>query len=462
MTTRKTIVGEIDSRVLSFTVGRDPVLDLNLVEADCIGTAAHVTMLAGLKLKPALLRKSDRDAVVAALVDVIRSARRGAFRITDEDQDVHLAVERTLTRKLGDLGKRVHTGRSRNDQVAVDLRIYAREELVGLMIEMAGLSDALLSLASKNRDVPMVGRTHLQPAMPSSVGLWASSHAEALLEDGVLVRAAYVLNDACPLGSAAGYGVPLPLDRAATARLLGFSRAHSNVLHASNARGRTEAAVLGALAHLAVTLSRLSEDLILYSMPEFGYFTLPSAFCTGSSIMPQKRNPDVLELVRARAASALGRYVAVMGVIKGLPGGYNRDLQETKEHFIEGVRAARESLRVLAPLAGGVAVNKSALLAGFRPEVFATDEALEHVARGLPFREAYDKVKAGLESVGLRDPSRLVKERNRRAPPFDLGALRASTRIFRRDAEARRRACHRRISALLGVAYPSLKAGGRK
>ena len=215
---QKTIVGKIHPDVLSFTVGKDPVLDLDLAVWDCLGTAAHVTMLSRMRVSPAILKTEERNRVVAALVDVIREAQAGRFTITEADQDVHLAVERRLTERLGDLGRKVHTGRSRNDQVAVDIRLHVRDQLLGLTEEAAGLAQALVAFGRRHAQLPMVGRTHLQPAMPSTVGLWATAYAETLLDDLVMVEAAYTYNDRCPLWSAAGYGVPIPVDREQRAR----------------------------------------------------------------------------------------------------------------------------------------------------------------------------------------------------------------------------------------------------
>ena len=248
---RKTLVGAIHPDVLAFTVGQDPRLDLDLVEWDCLGSAAHVTMLSRMRITPVLFLPEECEAVIRELVAIMRLGRDGAFAITAEDQDVHLAVERHLTERLGDLGRRIHTGRSRNDQVAVDLRLHARDNLLGVFEESTALADALLALARRHLRVPMVGRTHLQPAMPSSVGLWASGYAEGLLDDLLVVESAYAYADRCPLGSAAGYGVPLPLDRKLTARLLAFSAPHHNVFHASNTRGKCEAVILGALLQRA-------------------------------------------------------------------------------------------------------------------------------------------------------------------------------------------------------------------
>lgn len=456
--TERTIIGAIDPDVLRFTVGKDPVLDLELIEWDCIGTAAHVTTLAALKVRPAVMTPQDRNAVIDGLVAVMRDARSGNFTITEADQDVHLAVERRLTETLGELGRRVHTGRSRNDQVAVDLRLHGREHLLGLILEAADLAGGLLRFARKHKRVPMVGRTHLQPAMPSSVGLWASAYAEALLDDLVTIEAAYTYNDRCPLGSAAGYGVPLLLDRALTARLLGFSAPHHNVFYASNARGKCEAIILGALVQVMLTLSRLAEDMILFSMPEFGYFALPPAFCTGSSIMPQKYNPDVLELIRAKAARLLGYSTAACTIVKALPGGYNRDLQETKELYLDGMTTTRTSLRILTLMVRELGVHEQRLREGFSPGVFATDRALELVAGGMPFRDAYQHVRSHLDELQAADPDAAIAAKTGlgNTAGLDFAGLEARVRTTRAAARRRRRASHAVFTKVLQAAYPAL------
>ncbi|MCQ2392467.1 MAG: argininosuccinate lyase, partial [Kiritimatiellae bacterium] len=283
--TQETVTGKVDADVLTYTVGDDPVLDLELIEWDCLGTAAHVTMLSEMPVTPPVVTKDEAAQVRAELAKVVADK---SFTIKPSDQDVHMAVELRLTEVLGDLGKKIHTGRSRNDQVAVDVRLHIKDQLLGVEGEIAELSEALIAFGQAHDRVPLVGRTHLQPAMPSSVGVWATGHAEMILDQVENLEAAYRLNDLCPLGSAAGYGVPLPLNRQRTSDLLGFARPLHNVFGASMARGEDEAAVLSALAQLMAVLSRLAEDMILFSMPEFAYFKLPREYCTGSSIMPQK------------------------------------------------------------------------------------------------------------------------------------------------------------------------------
>ncbi len=397
--------------VLAFTAGQDVHLDLKLAEADCLGSAAHVTMLSRMPVKPALFSETERRQIIRVLAELAGKARAGTFRIRLEDQDVHLAVERNLTERLGDLGKRIHTGRSRNDQVALDLRLFARDELLVLVHEAAALALALLRFGRRHAMVPMVGRTHMQPGMPGSVGLWATSFTEELTDGLALVRAAYAINNRSPLGSAASYGVPLPIDRALVARLLAFDRPCHNVLYANNSRGRVESVILSALAQIMLTLSRLAQDLMLFTMPEFAYFTLPADYCTGSSIMPQKKNPDVLELVRAKASRVAAAAGEVYNLLKGLPTGYNRDLQEAKGPFLEGLATTRSCVRIMTGLVQGMGVRKEALLRGFTPEVFATDRALELVAGGMPFRDAYHHVKAHLDELQGRDPVEAIRHK---------------------------------------------------
>lgn len=455
---RKTMVGDIDPEVLMFTVGKDMVLDLSLAEADCIGSAAHVTMLSRLPVQPRLFTEKKRKEVIAELVDIIERVREGGFRINEIDQDIHLAVERTLTRSLGDTGKRIHTARSRNDQIALDLRLYGKEQLMHLIDETLALAGELIRFAFKNASIPMVGRTHMQPGMPSSVGLWGSAHAEALLDDVIVLRSAYDLNDQSPLGSAAGYGVTLDIDRVLTSKLLGFKAPIHNVLHASNARGKCESVILSALAHLMVSLSRLSQDLIFYSIPEMGYFSFPAEYCTGSSIMPQKKNPDVLELVRAKASVVAGHSNTVMNIIRSLPGGYSRDLQETKEPFIDGMHITRSCLRILGRLVKKLKANRKELLAGFTPEVFAADRALELVAGGMTFRDAYDNVRENLKELKHINPEAAVASKSHYGAPggLDFDGMAGRIAEINKFITNERKKFHGAISRLLGVKYPEL------
>ena len=391
---KKTITDNtIDQDVLNYTVGEDPVLDLALAKWDCMGTAAHVTMLSEMKgLKRPVVTKAEAARVRKELGRIVRTIGRG-FEIRVDDQDVHMAVERMLTEKLGDLGKKIHTGRSRNDQVAVDVRLHMKSEILETEKEVCALAAELCSFGFDAGAIPLVGRTHLQPAMPSTVEMWATGHAEMIVDQLANFEAAYALADANPLGSAAGYGVPLPLDRQRTTKLLGFTRTLHNCFGASMAGGECEAALLSSLAQLMCVLSRLAEDMILFSMPEFAYFKLPREYCTGSSIMPQKFNPDVLELVRGKTAQVIGWQTAALTLLHAMPGGYNRDLQDAKLLYMKGLDTTRTTLRILAKLVRGMKVNPDACRAAFTPGVFATDVALKKVADGMPWRDAYHDVR---------------------------------------------------------------------
>jgi len=448
MKTEKTITGEVDPDVLAYTVGDDPVLDRSLVLWDCLGTAAHVTMLSEMPVDPPVVTKDEAARVRAALAAV---ARDPSFEVREQDQDVHMAVETRLTDELGDLGRKIHTGRSRNDQVAVDVRLHIKDELLGVEGEVCDLAAALVAFGRAHDRVPLVGRTHLQPAMPSSVGVWATGHAEMILDQLANLEAAYKINDMCPLGSAAGYGVPLPLDRQRTSDLLGFARPLHNVFGASMARGEDEAALLSALAQLMAALSRLAEDMILFSMPEFAYFKLPRAYCTGSSIMPQKYNPDVLELVRSKTAQVLGLQTAALSLLHAMPGGYNRDLQDCKGLYMKGLSIARATLRILAKMVQGMEIDEAALRAGFIPGVFATDAALRQVAAGVPWRTAYHDVRDHLERLSTEDPDAAVAAKTHMGATagLDYEGYEARIASCRAAASARSEAFQARISELL-------------
>ena len=452
--TEKTITGSVDPDVLEFTVGDDPILDRELVKWDAAGTAAHVTMLSRMKMPkgvPPVVTPAEAAKVRRELAKVVREFADGRFEIREADQDVHMAVERRLTETLGDLGKKIHTGRSRNDQGAVDVRLHIKDQILALEDEVSALASSLCAFGKRHSLVPLVGRTHLQPAMPSSVGVWASGHAEMILDQVANLEAAYRMNDLCPLGSAAGYGVPLPLDRRLTSDLLGFSRPLHNVFGASMARGENEAALLSALAQLMAVISRLAQDLIIFSMPEFAYFRLPREYCTGSSIMPQKYNPDVLELVRSKTATVLGLQVAALSQLHAMPGGYNRDLQDSKGLYMKGLSVTRTTLRIMAKMVDGISVDEEKLRAGFVPGVFATDAALRQVAAGVPWREAYHDVRDHLERLESEDADAAVLAKRHIGATNGLDWRMYSGRIsgLKKDVAKRRNAFNSKIKSLL-------------
>lgn len=398
---------QMDSLLEDFTVGIDYILDKQLLRSDCLASIAHLLMLK----KIGILKNNEAEALEKALREIIREDIDKGFPIKKEDEDCHTAIENSLIQRCGESGKKIHTGRSRNDQVLTASRVYTRSFLLKIQEQVLILVQSLRVLAADNIDTPMPGRTHMQIAMPSSVGLWATSFAEDLLDCASLVENAYQLNNRCPLGSAASYGVPLPLDREYTAQLLAFDGPHHNVLSANNSRGRIESIILSALDQISLVLSKLAQDLIIFSMPEFAYFSLPPELCSGSSIMPQKKNPDGLELVRAKAAVLNSCESRVKNIIRSLPSGYNRDFQETKAPFIEGLQLSLAMLRIMDLSINKLQINKEKLSAGFIPEIYATDLALELVEKGQSFRDAYKKVGLNLEKLKQRDPLESIQSR---------------------------------------------------
>ncbi|MFO8013724.1 MAG: argininosuccinate lyase [Phycisphaerae bacterium] len=438
----------VDAEVEGFTVGEDARLDRALVRADVLGSMAHATMLAAV----GILTDGERDRLLGGLRAVLADFEAGTFTIRPEQEDVHTAVEEYLTERLGDLGKKIHTGRSRNDQVLLDLRLWGKEQLHALADRAVALVRALTAFAREHEFVPMPGRTHTQIAMPSSLGLWAGAWAEALLDDLELVKAAHALTDQSPLGSGAAYGSALALDRQMVADLLGFATVQNNVLYCANSRGKAELATLAACAAAMTDLSRLASDLIWTSTPEFGYFRIPEDLCTGSSMMPQKRNPCHLELVRAKAAAVAGCEMQVAGILRALPSGYNRDVQETKGPFMRGVEATAGSLTVLRLTIERMEVVEANLRKGFIPEIFATDRALELVAEGTPFRDAYREVAAHLDDLAARDPVANLKSKTLQGGPGNLGLDQVDARAEAAAAwlEGVREPFEAALAALLG------------
>ncbi len=428
----------LDELVEQFTVGNDYVLDARLVVSDCISSLAHARMLE----KIGILTSTETASLRSGLLRIVAEAGAGEFLIRREDEDCHTAIENRLTADLGEVGKKIHTGRSRNDQIIAALRLFARARLNDISGAILDLSRALTAFAERFKDVPMPGRTHMQIAMPGSVGLWAASFAELLLDDATLIEAAYALNNRSPLGSAASYGVPLPLDRELVAQLLGFAGIQNNVLAVNNSRGKLESIVLDALDQVGLTLGKFAQDLIIFSMPEFGYFSLPKELCSGSSIMPQKRNPDGLELLRAKGATLHAAAQQVKGVVRALPSGYNRDFQETKEPFLNGLTLVHECVRIARLTVERLEVNQDRLRAAFTPEIYATDVALEHVKAGSSFRDAYREVAATLSSLDSRNPDDTIGLRTSTGSAGNLGLEEVNKEIDGRartlDAEAQR------------------------
>lgn len=390
----------LDQIVERFTVGDDRSYDRKLLKADAVASLAHASMLAAIDV----LSAADLAVLREGLCEAIEEIEAGRFLIHDDEEDGHTALERFLTDRAGDAGKRIHAGRSRNDQVIAALRLYSREWLLDFRAEVVELAAALLDFAESWDKTPMVGRTHMQPAMPSTVGLWAAAFAEELIDDADLVVCAYRRNNKNPLGAAAGYGVPMPLDRQMVARTLGFAAVQNNVLYVNNSRGMVEAQVVEAAGRVCATLARLAQDLMLFSLPELGYFQLPEELTTGSSIMPQKRNPDVLELVRAKTSFVNSQAASIRAIVLHLPSGYNRDLQQTKGPFLTALQEAADIVTVMRLVMSRLSVNEQRLEAGCTSEILAADRAYELVAQGIPFRDAYRQVGAELRTSGITLP----------------------------------------------------------
>lgn len=382
----------LDERVLRYTAGEDHLLDGRLVPYDVRGSIAHAEMLHG----ASLLSGEDLEAIRRGLEALAAEHAAGAWRIELADEDVHTALESRLTARIGEAGARLHLGRSRNDQVLTALRLYLKDEVEALRAGALEVAGALDALAEREAATPLPGYTHMQPAMPSSVPLWAGGFAAELRDDAEGLTAVRRRLDKNPLGSAAGYGVPLlPLDREATRASLGFAEVQEPVTAVQLSRGKAEAQVLFEIVLLLQDLGRLAADLVLFSMRELGFVSLPAEMTTGSSIMPQKRNPDVFELVRGRTATAVACLVEVLGITAKLPSGYHRELQLLKAPLFRGIDLARETLAVMAPALAGVRFEAEKIK--LEPELFAAEAAYRMVVEeGIPFREAYRRVGAGL------------------------------------------------------------------
>ncbi|MBQ2033007.1 MAG: argininosuccinate lyase [Alistipes sp.] len=377
-----------DAFVEEFTVGRDRELDLYLAEADVLGNMAHMKMLNSI----GLLSDADKMALEQGLKEIYASVQRGEFTIDDGVEDVHSQVEFILTEKCGDAGKRIHTGRSRNDQVMVDLKLFSRAAIIELQAGVKSLFDVLMQRADELKDVLMPGYTHMQVAMPSSFGMWLSAYAEALSDDLLLVDAAYKLVNTNPLGSGAGYGSSVPLNRTMTTQLLGFNDLAYNSMYAQMQRGKTERTVLTAIAAIAATVGRLAQDVCLYSCANFGFVKLPDAFTTGSSIMPHKKNPDIFELIRAKCNRLQALPMEITLTMTNLPAGYFRDMQLTKEIYVPAFKEIADVLRMAAAGLEQMWINRDILVDDIYKYLFTVEDVNDAVAKGVPFRDAYREV----------------------------------------------------------------------
>lgn len=440
-----------DRLMLDYTVGEDRLWDMRLLSWDVYGSLGHVE---GLRAS-GLLSAGAHARLRAALRRALREVEDGELVVDLVHEDAHSAVEDWVTQRHGVAGEQLHTGRSRNDQVACDLRLYLKNQLLEVHEAAEDVAEALLDFASRHRNQLWPGYTHTRKAMPSSIGLWAAAYAEGLLDTLESLPALWARVDRSPLGSAAGYGVPLPLDREATARALGFAAVEHNVAAVQLGRGKLEAAVLAWCGELGHDLARFSADVILFSADEYGYLALPARLATGSSIMPHKRNPDLFELTRARAASVQGDHSALIHIASRLTGGYHRDFQLLKEPLFRGLQRTREMLSMLTVAIPSLGVNERRCASALAGDALATDEVMRRVEEGTPFRLAYRDVASELKA-GARFPApsreQIFARRRSTGGLGNLGlpAVRARVRARRQWSRRERQRFERALRRLAG------------
>ena len=384
---------QVNKDIERFTVGRDREMDLYLAKHDVLGSMAHITMLESI----GLLTKEELRQLLAELKKIYAMAECGEFVIEEGVEDVHSQVELMLTRNLGDIGKKIHSGRSRNDQVLLDLKLFTRAEIKEVAEAVEQLFHVLIMQSERYKDVLMPGYTHLQIAMPSSFGLWFGAYAESLVDDMMFLQAAFKMCNRNPLGSAAGYGSSFPLNRTMTTRLLGFDSLNYNVVYAQMGRGKMERNVAFALASIAGTISKLAFDACMFNSQNFGFVKLPDDCTTGSSIMPHKKNPDVFELIRAKSNKLQGLPQQIMLMMNNLPSGYFRDLQMIKEVFLPAFGELKDCLQMAAYIINKMEVNEHILDNSIYDAMFSVEEVNRLAAAGMPFRDAYKKVGMDIE-----------------------------------------------------------------
>lgn len=382
------------AEVERFTVGNDRELDIYLAPFDVLGSLAHIKMLKSV----GLLTEDELNILEISLKEIYQQIQNSDFKLDDGVEDIHSQVELLLTHKLGDTGKKIHSARSRNDQVLVDLKMFLRAEIETTVNNTRELFDLLVNQSEKYKEDLLPGYTHLQLAMPSSFGLWFGAYAESLADDLVTVEAAYRIVNKNPLGSAAGYGSSFPINRQMTTDLLGFDSMHYNVVYAQMSRGKTERIVAAALANIAASLSKLSMDACLYLNQHFAFISFPDELTTGSSIMPHKKNPDVFELIRSHCNRIQALPNEIMLMTTNLPSGYHRDLQLIKEHIIPAFKNVNDCLQMAKLMLGKIEIKKDLLADEKYKYLFSVEEVNKLVVEGMPFRDAYKKIAADIES----------------------------------------------------------------
>lgn len=393
----------LDKKIEQFTVGQDRELDMYLAEFDVLGSIAHITMLKSIEL----LSVEEFEQIKKSLLQIYDEIKQNRFTIEEGVEDVHSQVEFLLTNRLGQVGKKTHSGRSRNDQVLLDIRLFLRSWIKDLVADVQDLFDLLIGLSERHKSVLLPGYTHMQVAMPSSFGLWFAAYAESLVDDLIQVQAAYKIVNKNPLGSAAGYGSSFPLNRKMTTELLGFDDLNYNSVYAQMGRGRTERVVSQALASIAETIGKMADDIILYMSQNFSFLSFPDTLTTGSSIMPHKKNPDVFEIMRARCNQIKALPNEIMLLTTNLSSGYHRDLQIVKERFIPSLFQIKDCLQILHYALSQVEVNETVLDDKRYENLFTVDAVNQLVLHGMPFRDAYLEIAQKVKDCQFKKPENI-------------------------------------------------------
>lgn len=397
---------ELDKFIESFETKGDLLLDQKLIKYDIYGSLAHAKGLG----KIGIFSKNEEKRIIKGLHKIIDLVENEEFILEQGDEDVHTKIENFLTENYGEAGKKINTGRSRNDQILTDLRLYSKEQLLFIWKELLGLINSFYEFSKQYEFLPMPGYTHIQRAMPSSVGMWSSAFIESLLDDLSVLKAGYSLNNKSPLGSAAGYGVPLPLDREYTTNLLGFKEVQINSLYCQNSRGKIDAVILSGLCSILQSINKFATDVLIFTTKEFGFFRVTNTLCSGSSIMPQKANVDIAELLRSKIHIVIGHYIQLVSLSSNLPSGYNRDLQDSKKPLMESLELTKDCIKAANILINNLEPQKKKLKKALTPEIFATHKALEMVSKGIPFRQAYQTVGSNLSELTVSNTESALKQ----------------------------------------------------
>lgn len=379
---------KIDPLFEAFATKEDLVLDQKLIPYDIEGSIAHAKMLK----KVGILTESELNTLKKGVNEILKLWKQGKFNLELGDEDMHTKIEDYLTKNYGEAGKKIHTARSRNDQVLTALRLYSKEQLNLVKQELENLKTSFKSFGKKHKDIPMPGYTHMQKAMPSSIKLWADCFVDSLSDDLIYLDTIYKLIDQSPLGSGAGYGIPIKIDRQLSAKLLNFAKVQENPIYCQHSRLKFEELILSCLITILQDINKFASDVLLFTTSEFNFFSVAGNLTTGSSIMPQKKNIDVAEVLRAKVHLVLGNYVQIVSLSTNLISGYNRDFQDSKKPFMESLDLTLGSLKVASLLVKGLTPNKEILDKAMTEELYATEKALKLVSKGMPFREAYKKV----------------------------------------------------------------------